>query len=148
MKATPKGLVRKAPGKPKKPADPELTRVLLERLRANLADAAKAAEARDDDDDEGREGYSGREVVYSVHEGLDVTADSFYSSQGRVGTSFDDRNADLLDRVVGARDVGVLGARELLEAAAQLVESKTLTIAKLHALVPPEAAIANPAPYA
>ena len=83
------------------PADPELTRVLLERLRANLADAAKAAEARDDDDDEGREGYSGREVVYSVHEGLDVTADSFYSSQGRVGTSFDDRNADLLDRVVG-----------------------------------------------
>ena len=75
------------------PADPELTRVLLERLRANLADAAKAAEARDDDES--------REVVYSVHEGLDVTADSFYSSQGRVGTSFDDRNADLLDRVVG-----------------------------------------------
>lgn len=30
-------------------------------------------------------------------QGLNITADSFYSSQGRVSSSFDDRNADLLN---------------------------------------------------
>jgi len=34
--------------------------------------------------------------------GVNVTADSFYSSQGRTGEMFDDRNADLLDRILEA----------------------------------------------
>jgi len=32
-----------------------------------------------------------------VHVGLNATADSFYSSQGRIDTNFDDRNKDLIE---------------------------------------------------
>ena len=35
-----------------------------------------------------------------MFEGTNVTADSFYSSQGRLSDHFDDRNGDLLDRIV------------------------------------------------
>ena len=33
---------------------------------------------------------------FGVHIGKDASADSFYDSQGRIGTMFDDDNADLL----------------------------------------------------
>merc|ERR1712070_1081978 len=35
-----------------------------------------------------------------VHKGLNVTADSFYSSQNRIDQNFDDCNHDILSRVV------------------------------------------------
>ena len=54
---------------------------------------------------------------------------------------------ELLPHVDGARFEGLFGLAPTPEAAAQLVDAKTLTIAKLHALVPAEAAVANPAPY-
>ena len=57
------------------PADPALRGALAAALRAELGDS-------------------------EVFEGTNVTADSFYSSQGRLSDHFDDRNGDLLDRIV------------------------------------------------
>jgi len=39
-------------------------------------------------------------VDFPVVIGLDITADSFYSSQGRVDANFDDRNATLIDELI------------------------------------------------
>ena len=57
------------------PADPALRAALAGALRQELGDS-------------------------EVFEGTNVTADSFYSSQGRLSDHFDDRNADLLDSIV------------------------------------------------
>ncbi|KAJ3099117.1 hypothetical protein HDU96_010821 [Phlyctochytrium bullatum] len=38
----------------------------------------------------------------NISAGLNATADSFYSSQGRIDPSFDDANADLIDNIIAA----------------------------------------------
>ena len=58
------------------PADGEMSALLVENLRASLDDTTP------------------------VVEGLDVTACSFYSSQGRVDAAFIDHNEDLTERLV------------------------------------------------
>ena len=55
--------------------------------------------------------------------------------------------AALLPQVDAGRFERLFDVTPTPETVAQLIDSKTLTIAKLHALVPPEAAVANPAPY-
>lgn len=40
--------------------------------------------------------------------GMNASADSFYSSQGRIGVGFDDRNEDLIDRLVEAQNERIL----------------------------------------
>lgn len=36
----------------------------------------------------------------SVVEGMDATADSFYSSQARIGSQFDDRNDQVIEQLI------------------------------------------------
>lgn len=60
------------------PADAELSRIFFEKMTAAMAES---------------------KLGYSVKHGLDATADSFYSSQGRTGNSFLDLNETLIDHV-------------------------------------------------
>jgi len=69
------------------PADAQLSQLILDNLRA------KFKELHDDE---------------MVLPGMNASADSFYSSQGRVGLGFDDRNEELVDRLVDSHDGSIL----------------------------------------
>lgn len=61
------------------PADPEISATVTEKLQA----AFKAAD-----------------IASAVRTGLNITADGFYATQGRRDPNFDDRNADLIEKVM------------------------------------------------
>ncbi|CAM9674986.1 unnamed protein product, partial [Ectocarpus sp. 4 AP-2014] len=67
------------------PADEELSEALLKELKRSLDDKAG-----------GSDGGGGTAVVGC----LNASADSFYSSQGRLDPSFEDRNSDILSSLI------------------------------------------------
>lgn len=98
-------------------SDPELSRLLMQRLSANLVEEPEVLDDAEDEEkeEEVEEGEEGRGVDAAVKEaggggrrpkvvmGLNCTADSFYSSQGRTGDDFDDRNDDLIDAILAGQ---------------------------------------------
>eukprot|EP01156_Anaeramoeba_ignava_P010359 Anaeramoba_ignava/a479501_179.p1 GENE.a479501_179~~a479501_179.p1 ORF type:complete len:321 (-),score=55.88 a479501_179:124-1056(-) len=57
------------------PSDPELNKAILSELKEKLGEE-------------------------KVHEGVNITADSFYSSQGRLNPDFNDYNSDLIEEIL------------------------------------------------
>jgi uridine phosphorylase len=109
-------------------SDPELSRLLMQRLRFNLGEpepevetepAAEDSEEEEADRKDSASSAVGEDQSESVDArgggddvaakeagrpkvvmGLNCTADYFYSSQGRTGTHFDDRNDDLIEAIL------------------------------------------------
>lgn len=71
------------------PADPVLSSMVTARLQANLST-----------DQELNESVDNRDKNVWVAQGANVTAESFYSSQGRIDPNFEDGNDDLIKQIV------------------------------------------------